>query len=191
MPGSEHHEGRLYPLQDAVLAVISGPETGLYLSGGTAASRGYLGHRYSDDLDLFVNDDERFALWADRVVFALERHPDMACTAQLREPRFVRATVRRAENILANKITAALDRAEPKDLADDIWGFCRLMGLSLNAAIAGARSKAAGIFPADLARVLYGATEDDWAAIRWRVASTAERFVGDLKGLAEGLLLAE
>ena len=27
-----------------------------------------------------------------------------------------------AENILANKVTAAIDRNEPKDLAD-IWGF--------------------------------------------------------------------
>jgi hypothetical protein len=28
-----------------------------------------------------------------------------------------------AENILANKITAVMDRNEPKDMAD-IWGFC-------------------------------------------------------------------
>ena len=28
-----------------------------------------------------------------------------------------------AENILANKVTALLDREEPKDFAD-IWGFC-------------------------------------------------------------------
>ena len=35
-----------------------------------------------------------------------------------------------AENILANKINALLDREESKDLAD-IWGFCHLKGLSL------------------------------------------------------------
>lgn len=38
----------LYPLQDRVLALIQKIETGLYLSGGTAASRGYLNHRFSD-----------------------------------------------------------------------------------------------------------------------------------------------
>jgi predicted nucleotidyltransferase component of viral defense system len=28
---------------------------GFYLTGGTALSRAYLNHRYSDDLDFFVN----------------------------------------------------------------------------------------------------------------------------------------
>jgi len=40
----------LYPLQDEVLRVLKRLETGLYLTGGTAASRGYLNHRLSDDL---------------------------------------------------------------------------------------------------------------------------------------------
>ena len=44
----------LYPFQDRVLQTIAGLETGFYLSGGTAASRGYLNHRFSDALDLFV-----------------------------------------------------------------------------------------------------------------------------------------
>ncbi len=48
----------LYPLQDHVLHVLSELDIGFYLSGGTAASRGYLHHRFSDDLDLFVNDDK-------------------------------------------------------------------------------------------------------------------------------------
>jgi len=47
---------RLYPLQDQVLALIHQLETGLYLSGGTAASRGYLNHRFSDDIDMFADD---------------------------------------------------------------------------------------------------------------------------------------
>ena len=56
-----------------------------------------------------------------------------------------------AENILANKIIAVLDRAAPRDLAD-IWGLCFKMNLSLNEAITGAQGKAAGVFPVDLAR---------------------------------------
>ncbi len=92
------------------------------------------------------------------------------------------------ENILANKITALLDREEPKDLAD-IWGFCCLMGLSLSEALAGAQSKAAGIFPLDLARVLLSATADDWKQVRWIHAPPAERFVADLHTLGESLIL--
>lgn len=49
----------LYPLQDRVLQVINQAKTGFYLTGGTALSRAYLAHRFSDDLDLFTNMDHR------------------------------------------------------------------------------------------------------------------------------------
>ncbi len=53
-------ESVLYPFQDEVLAVAAPVETGFYLTGGTALGRVHLRHRYSEDLDLFVNDDDRF-----------------------------------------------------------------------------------------------------------------------------------
>ena len=93
-----------------------------------------------------------------------------------------------AENILANKITALLDREEPKDLAD-IWGFCCQMNLSLKEAINNAESKAAGIFPADLARLLCSATSTDWQVIRWIKAPPTEIFLRQLNDLGERLLL--
>jgi hypothetical protein len=209
----------LFPLQDAVLAVLSTLDTGLYLTGGTAASRGYLHHRFSDDLDLFANDEAEFGLWGDRVVHALAGHPTWSCTVLLREARFIRVALHQeqvdlkielvndvpsrvgsvvshpvlgrldsAQNILANKITAVLDRSEPKDLAD-IWGFAQIMGLSVHEAISGAQGKAAGVFPADVARVLYGAAEADWAVVRWIETPPSKQFVEDLQRLAEGLLL--
>lgn len=64
----EGYFGKLYPLPDAVLAAFARAETEFYLTGGTAASRAYLHHRFSEDLDLFVNDDPRFGLWADRLI---------------------------------------------------------------------------------------------------------------------------
>lgn len=42
----------LYPLQERVLRSLSGLDTGFYLSGGTAASRGYLHHRFGEKLIL-------------------------------------------------------------------------------------------------------------------------------------------
>lgn len=50
----------LYPFQDRILALINSLELGFYLTGGTALSRYYLQHRYSDDLDLFVNNASEF-----------------------------------------------------------------------------------------------------------------------------------
>ncbi len=56
----EYYEKQLYPLQDKALEVITKANTGFYLTGGTALSRAYLHHRYSDDLDFFVNQKEDF-----------------------------------------------------------------------------------------------------------------------------------
>jgi hypothetical protein len=51
-----------------VIAVVNQVATGFYIAGGTAASRGYLQHRFSDDLDYFVNDDDRFGLWVESII---------------------------------------------------------------------------------------------------------------------------
>lgn len=211
---------RLYPFQDEVLACFRTADTEFYLSGGTAASRGYLAHRFSDDLDLFVNDDDRFGLWSGRLIAALQSADRMTVEVLQRETRIVRLQVWRerdvplkvdlindvpahvgpiavnavlgrldsAENILANKITAALDRSEPKDLAD-IWGFCCQHGLSLRQALDNAGSKSAGVFPADLARVLLGATATDHALVRWIDPPAVDAYVRDLHSLGEGLVL--
>ncbi len=211
---------KLYPLQDQVLRIIRHVDTDFYLSGGTAASRGYLQHRFSDDLDFFVNDDDRFGLWVERLIWALSQtgHP-WQCQTLMKEDRFARLNLvtdssqlkiemindvparvgqvrddpvlgrlDTAENILANKVNALLDREEPKDLAD-IWGFCSQMNLSLQDAITHAGSKAAGIFPADLARLLCSASVEDWQVIRWIKAPFVEEFLEKLNDLGEQLLL--
>lgn len=208
----------LYPFQDRVVKVINQADTEFYLTGGTAASRGYLQHRFSDDLDYFVNDDDHFGLWVERVIQALNR--EWRCEVLMKEERFARLNLAQgdvllkiemindvparvgnitthpvlgrldsAENILANKVTALLGREEPKDLAD-VWGFCCQKKLSVHDAIAGAQGKAAGIFPADLARVLCSARKEDWEAIRWINAPPVETFISQLTQLGDDLLLA-
>jgi hypothetical protein len=92
------------------------------------------------------------------------------------------------ENILANKLTAIVSREEPKDLAD-IWGFCCLRGLSLTEALNNAHSKAAGLFPADIARVLCSVVEADWSFIRWHHPPDFKQFADDLCKLGEELIL--
>ena len=43
-----------------MISTISRSETDFFLTGGTALSRGYYNHRYSDDLDFFVNKSQTF-----------------------------------------------------------------------------------------------------------------------------------
>jgi len=45
-----------------------------YLTGGTALSRAYLNHRYSDDLDFFVNNVSEFSWQVETVVKALSEN---------------------------------------------------------------------------------------------------------------------
>lgn len=56
----EYYEKKLYPMQDGILQIIKELELPFYLTGGTAISRYYSSIRYSDDLDLFVNNDNNF-----------------------------------------------------------------------------------------------------------------------------------
>lgn len=92
------YEERLYPLQDGVLRSVSELGTPLYLTGGTALSRGYFGHRYSDALDLFVNADPRYVEWVEMVFETLERAEargelTLLSDSTIRAESFVRASV--------------------------------------------------------------------------------------------------
>jgi predicted nucleotidyltransferase component of viral defense system len=57
---SQYYEEKLYRIQDGILQGCADTKTPFYLTGGTALSRAYYHHRYSDDLDFFVNGDEDF-----------------------------------------------------------------------------------------------------------------------------------
>jgi hypothetical protein len=87
---------KLYALQDWTLAQIRKAEHEFYLTGGTALARGYFDHRYSEDLDFFVNDQPEFGLWRDRCLEVLRREAAASgfqFEIILREDRFGRAVL--------------------------------------------------------------------------------------------------
>ena len=57
---SRFYEENLYPLQDGVLAILRQSDSSFFLTGGTALSRAYYNHRYSDDLDFFLNNSNNY-----------------------------------------------------------------------------------------------------------------------------------
>jgi predicted nucleotidyltransferase component of viral defense system len=141
---AEYYSNILYPLQDK--AIPSFRDSPFYLTGGTALSRGYYNHRYSDDLDYFVNYHSDFQGISELIVEKLlKTFHDVE--VDLKGEHFYRVFVGQEklkielvndvpshigtlishpslgiidskENILANKLTAVVDRALPKDMVD-------------------------------------------------------------------------
>lgn len=58
---------RLYQLQDKFLDWWKTLGKPFYLTGGTALWRFYLNHRYSEDLDFFINDSQEFPKLLDTI----------------------------------------------------------------------------------------------------------------------------
>lgn len=70
----EFYNTNLYPLQDRVLQIGEKINTKFYLTGGTALSRAWLQHRYSDDLDFFLNNDAAFSEEVNKMLQGLTAH---------------------------------------------------------------------------------------------------------------------
>jgi len=71
---SRFYEESLYPLQDGVMDILSKCGVRFFLTGGTALSRAYYNHRYSDDLDFFLNNDDDFLGQVKEVVARLKEN---------------------------------------------------------------------------------------------------------------------
>ncbi len=136
---------QIYDLQDKVLDIIFSKETTLYLTGGTCLNRFYYNLRYSDDLDMFTNEN---ALFRDDIRTVLEnfKKSDLNIGIKVDTRDFVRLYVNEILqidlvndrvyrhgksiyspsgviidnilNICANKLCAIIGRDDPKDMFD-------------------------------------------------------------------------
>jgi len=71
---SQYYEESLYPLQDGVMNILQHSGTNFFLTGGTALSRAYYNHRYSDDLDFFVNQSQTYDDQLNKVLALLQEN---------------------------------------------------------------------------------------------------------------------
>jgi predicted nucleotidyltransferase component of viral defense system len=135
----------LYAMQDRVLETLSTAATNFYLTGGTCVNRFFLEKRYSDDLDLFCNDNALYREDCRRLMRTLsaagmppEIRVDTRDFVRLffdsklqvdlvndRVFHFGSVTITdkgypldNPRNICANKLTALVGRDEPKDVFD-------------------------------------------------------------------------
>ncbi len=146
MPDRDYR--KLYSIQDDFLSWFSGLELPFYLTGGTALGRFYLGHRFSEDLDFFVNADPEFIKLIGKVQVQLAKRFGVNLSETLVEEDFARFFIKEQGqilkvdfvndvpqhsgetlqytygfidnplNILTNKLSAIVGRDEPKDYFD-------------------------------------------------------------------------
>jgi len=99
---SQYYEESLYPLQDGVMDILSRSGTDFFLTGGTALSRAYYNHRYSDDLDFFVTRSTTFDEQLDKALMLLRENGFMWSTERefIRAENFTTLKVRKGSEVL-------------------------------------------------------------------------------------------
>lgn len=141
---------KLYLLQDKFLSWWVTLRLPFYLTGGTALGRFYLNHRYSEDLDFFINADTHYLDYVSELKKKITSRFTVNIQQSLFSDDFTRFFISEDEthlkielvndvgyyagkptvyrygqidtpvNILANKLTALVGRDEPKDIFDII-----------------------------------------------------------------------
>lgn len=172
---------RLSLLQRELLDAFFARERDFVLTGGAALGGFWLGHRESQDLDLFARGPVDLAL-ATRTLQAAAADIGATATPQVTYPEFRRLLIERGDEatlvdlvidrapsvdapvtvgriiidsmreIAANKLCALLGRGEIRDLVDLMYLFDH--GITLESALGDAARKDAGADPATLAWLL-------------------------------------
>ena len=213
-----YYEETLYPLQNGVLSTLAACEAPFYLTGGTALHRHYFGYRYSDDLDLFVNQDAGFDGYVDRALAALrERGYRFDGDAFLRTDQYARVLI--AANEAALKVDFVNDSAPRFGMVvsgslfpridslrnilsnkvtaiyrleskdiADLWAICSHKAFHWSDVMVEANRKEVGIDAATVADLVRSFPIHLFDTVRWRTRPDAPRFFSDVAVIASDLL---
>lgn len=195
----DYYQNTLYPLQDKVLEIIGQLPVGFYLTGGTALSRAYLHHRYSDDLDFFVNGVTDFKLQVNTIVKAFADAGHLIDTS-VADDGFARIFIFDGEsslkldfvndvpfrsgssvltplflrtdnlnNILSNKVTA-LGRYSTKDIVDIVY-ICESYKFNWETIMNDAAEKDLWVNPVSVGEILERFPVEKLQEINWMIKS--------------------
>ncbi len=185
----------LYAVQDDLMKMVQDQKVDFYLTGGTALSRCYLNHRYSDDLDFFVNEAPDFKKQTERVVSAIRR-AGMQIELGTASESFLRITVLKDEvslkidfvndviyhygdfaaahffhkidswrNIFSNKL-CAVSRLEPKDIADLLF-IAKKFAFEWPDIMEEAKNKDLWVEPLNVSRIIKEFPVDLFDSVKW------------------------
>ena len=199
---------KLYPFQDEVLKLVEGLELNFYLTGGTALGRCYLKHRYSDDLDFFVNDDGHFKKECSIAINFLRNRWE--CEIAATSEKFARIFVKKEKitlkidfvndipshfgdihpfalfhrvdswrNILSNKM-CALSRLEVKDIIDVLF-IARTYNFDWESIMNEAKEKDLWVDPIEICRIIDQFPMNSFNPIKWIKPVNNEDLLGQIK----------
>ncbi len=150
MNSSKKDYSKLHQLQDKFLSWWFSLNLPFYLTGGTALGRFYLNHRFSEDLDFFINADSQYQHYISELKNKITDKFTVNIQQSLFADDYTRFFITEDElflkiefvndvsyypgkpvnykfgkidtpiNILSNKLTALIGRDEPKDIFDII-----------------------------------------------------------------------
>jgi len=213
----DYYQNILYPLQDKVLKIVAKLPVEFYLTGGTALSRVYLNHRYSDDLDFFVNNRSDFKLQVNAIIKGLTES-GLSFDTAIADEGFARvfviddnhtlkldfvndvsfrsgipaktklfARTDNLYNILSNKITA-LGRYSPKDVVDIVY-ICEILSFNWEDILNDAFEKDLWVNPINVAEVLEQFPIEKLQEVVWiNEAPSSEWFADRIKQIITGIL---
>lgn len=205
-------------MQDEIFGILNNLDTDFYLTGGTALSRFYLKHRYSDDLDLFVNNSGTFLRDCELVISNFELL--MKVEIVQKSSDFIRLNIVKQDvnlkidfvndvayrsgeisrfeimnkvdnldNILSNKLTA-LERLEPKDVCDILY-LWRNNKINWSKAFDDASKKVSYINPLDVSVIINKFPTELLANINWIIIPNFEEAYEDLKRISKEILIED
>ena len=211
---AKYYEENLYPFQNGALSIVQKAETPFFLTGGTALSRYYTHHRYSDDLDFFVINDPDYAKHVNTIlqklieaenagIFRIDRTTlnkgkaytqffitDIEQNEIELKVEFINdpvlGRIDSLRNILSNKLTA-LFRCEPKDVVD-IHAISLQQSFNWRDIVKEAKSKEAGADPEIIYDMLRSFPLKYLNTIKWITQPDTDAFKHEIKIIADDIL---
>ncbi len=209
---------RLYPLQDSFLRFLDNQnEGGFYLTGGTALSRFYYQHRYSEDLDFFSNAElNNFREVVTKLLNAA-RQKKFSIEVETISDHFLRIYTKEKETSLKidfvnevafhwgplNRFTlfscvdneknilsnkiSCINRYEVKDIVD-IWILARRLSFSWRDIVDIAQKKSP-IDPIEISKIIKTLPREELKLIKWALDVKIDEIYSDLQKIAKDILL--
>jgi len=208
---------RLTDLQRRFLRAFAARSSAFFLTGGAVLAGWVLGHRWTEDLDLFTTDDGAMGE-GDRIVRGAGAEVGASVESVQSHPDFRRYLLRTGaesmvvdlvrdrgpqlhpkvdrggvltdsvEEIVANKICALVGRSEARDLID--LYFLEQAGFRIEHFLGDAARKDGGVTPATVAWIVSGLTAPSRLP-EGLDAETLRAFVRDLEGRMRRLAAQE